>query len=94
MTTDHGAACARDRCLTLVVCGAPLAVRAAEVALAHVDVGWSVTVVASPMSRGWLDVDRLGSVTGRPVLFEQRQANQVRGPGPAAAVDCPITIRP
>ncbi len=78
--------------LTLVVCGAPLAVRAPEVALALVDVGWSVTVVASPMSRGWLDVDLLRSVTGRPVLFEQRQTNQVRGPRPDAVVACPLTM--
>ena len=78
--------------LTLVVCGAPLTARAADVAAALVDQGWTVTTVASSASRGWLDRDAVEVVTGRPVLFEQRQVNQVRGPRPDAVVVCPLTM--
>lgn len=78
--------------LTLVVCGAPLAVRAPDVAAALVDAGWTVNVVGSPASRAWLDADAVRAVVGRPVLFEQRQT----GPGdvgrPSAVVACPLTM--
>lgn len=78
--------------LTLVVCGAPLAARAADVAAALVDIGWSVTVVGSPASRGWLDFDAIEAVTGRPVVLDQREAGQLRGPRPAAVVAFPLTM--
>jgi phosphopantothenoylcysteine synthetase/decarboxylase len=78
--------------LTLVVCGAPLTERAPDVAAALVDQGWTVTTVGSPASRSWLDSDAVEAVTGRAVLFEQRQANQARGPRPAAVVACPLTM--
>ena len=78
--------------LTLVVCGAPLAARAADVAAALVDTGWSVTVAASPASRSWLDLDAVDLATGRPAVFDQREAGQQRGPRPAAVVACPLTM--
>ena len=78
--------------LTLVVCGAPLAERAADVAAALVDTGWSVTVVGSPASRGWLDLDAIEAATRRPVVFDQREAGQLRGPRPAGVVACPLTM--
>ena len=78
--------------LTLVVCGAPLAERADDVAAALVDGGWSVTVVGSPASRGWLDVERVQATTGRPVLFEQRDAGESGNPRPAAVVACPLSM--
>lgn len=78
--------------LTLVVCGAPLASRAPDVAAALGTNGWRVSVVASPASRPWLDVAAVEHVTGRPVLFEQRDAHEVRGPRPAAVVACPLTM--
>ncbi len=78
--------------LTLVVCGAPLAARAADVAAALVEVGWTVTVVASPASRGWLDPAAVTSAIGGPVLFDQRQPDQPRGERPAAVVVCPLTM--
>ena len=78
--------------LTLVVCGAPLAARAASVAGALVDTGWSVTVAGSPASRSWLDLDAVKAVTGKPVIFDQRGADQQRGPRPAAVVACPLTM--
>lgn len=78
--------------LTLVVCGAPLSSRTPDVAAALVGAGWTVTVVGSPASRSWLDLDAVQVVTGRPVLFEQRQASQIRGPRPDAVVACPLTL--
>ncbi len=78
--------------LTLVVCGAPLSERTSDVAAALAGAGWTVTVVGSPASRSWLDLDAVEAVTGRPVLFEQRQAGQARGPRPVAVVVCPLTI--
>ncbi|WP_219419357.1 flavoprotein [Pseudonocardia nigra] len=78
--------------LTLVVCGAPLAERAPDAAAALVGLGWTVTVVGTPASRGWLDLDGVERATGRPVLFEQRQAGQARGPRPVAVVACPLTM--
>ena len=78
--------------LTLVVCGAPLASRAADVATELGAIGWTVTVVASPASRAWLDIDAVEAAAGRPVLFEQRDAHQIRGPRPASVVACPLTM--
>lgn len=78
--------------LTLVVCGAPLAARAGDVAAALSEIGWTVTVAASPASRGWLDLDAIESATGSPVVLDQRQAGQLRGPRPAAVVACPLTM--
>jgi phosphopantothenoylcysteine synthetase/decarboxylase len=78
--------------LTLVVCGAPLTARTADVAAVLVETGWIVTVVGSPASREWLDVEAVESAIGRPVLFEQRQANAARGPRPTAVVACPLTL--
>ena len=78
--------------LALVVCGAPLAARAHDVAAALVGTGWSVTVIGSPASRGWLDIDGVRSVTGRPALFDQRWAGQPGASRPAAVVVCPLTM--
>lgn len=78
--------------LTLVVCGAPLAARAADVAAALVGTGWTVTVAGSPASRSWLDLDAAEAATGTPVVFDQRQAGQRRGPRPSAVVACPLTM--
>lgn len=78
--------------LTLVVCGAPLAARAAEVAAALVGTGWTVKVVGSPASRGWLNLDAVEAATGNPVAFDQQEAGQLRGPRPSAVVACPLTM--
>jgi phosphopantothenoylcysteine synthetase/decarboxylase len=78
--------------LTLVVCGAPLTARTPDVAGALVAAGWAVTVVGSPASRAWLDLDAVQAVTGSPVLFDQRDAQQARGPRPVAVVACPLTL--
>ncbi len=41
--------------LALVVCAAPLARRAPDLAAALVDDGWGVTVVVTPAGSEWLD---------------------------------------
>jgi phosphopantothenoylcysteine synthetase/decarboxylase len=78
--------------LTLVVCGAPLASRAPDIVEALGESGWTVTVVGSPASRGWLDVAAIESVAGGPLLFEQRQAGTARGSRPSRVVVCPLTM--
>ncbi|HXV94796.1 MAG TPA: flavoprotein [Pseudonocardia sp.] len=78
--------------LTLVVCGAPLAARAADTTAALVEVGWRVTVVASPAGRSWLDAAAVERVTGRPVLFDPRQPDQPAGERANAVVACPLTM--
>lgn len=79
--------------LDLVVCGAPLAARATEVAKALIGLGWSVTVVASPAARAWLDQSAIEAVTGRAEVHEHRQPDQARrGPRPGAVVACPLTL--
>ncbi|MGI5125426.1 flavoprotein [Pseudonocardia sp. CA-107938] len=52
--------------LTLVVCGAPLAARSAEVATALADRGWSVTTVVSPSALQWRSAPPVAARTPRP----------------------------
>jgi phosphopantothenoylcysteine synthetase/decarboxylase len=78
--------------LTLVVCGAPLASRAADIAVELVKNDWTVAVVGSPASRQWLDEEAVEQAIGRPVSFDQRHASQARGPRPDAVVACPLTM--
>jgi phosphopantothenoylcysteine synthetase/decarboxylase len=79
--------------LTLVVCAAPLAERAEEVAgiLAHA--GWDVSALATPSAAAWINHDALRAATGRPVAVDYRRADEPkRGPRPAAVVVCPLTF--
>jgi phosphopantothenoylcysteine synthetase/decarboxylase len=79
--------------LVLVVCGAPLAARAPDVARSLGDIGWAVSVVGTPASRAWLDEDAVAAVTGEHPHFDQRDADEPRrGPRPSAVVVCPMTM--
>lgn len=79
--------------LTLVVCGAPLAYRAADVAAALVEDGWHVTVVTTPAGRGWLDATRVEEATGSPPVSDYRQPHEPkRGNPPEKVVVCPLTL--
>lgn len=81
------------RSLALVVCAAPLAKRAADLASALVDDGWQVTVVATPSGGGWLDVDEIAKVTGSPPVREYRQSDEPkRGGLLEQLVVCPLTM--
>ena len=55
-----------SRALTLVVCGAPLAVRAADIAAATTASGWDTSVIGTPATREWLDEGAVETATGRP----------------------------
>jgi hypothetical protein len=59
--------------LALVACGAPLAARVHDVAALAVHAGWVVWVVATPSAMNWVDAAQVETITGFPVLVEQRQ---------------------
>jgi phosphopantothenoylcysteine synthetase/decarboxylase len=70
-----------------------MAARAHDVAQALVDVGWQVSVVASPAAREWLDESAVESAVGYRPAYEQRQVDQPRrGPRASAVVVCPLTL--
>jgi phosphopantothenoylcysteine synthetase/decarboxylase len=79
--------------LTFVVCGAPLAYRAADVAAALVEDGWNVTVVATPAARDWLDAEQVEAAIGTPPASNYRQPHEPkRGKPPEQVVICPLTL--
>jgi phosphopantothenoylcysteine decarboxylase len=79
--------------LVLVVCAAPLAQRAQDLAAALTDDGWQVTVVATPSGHGWVDSDRIADIAGWPPLYEHRQPDEPkRGGRPEHVVVCPLTM--
>ena len=81
------------RPLTLVVCGAPLTARAADIARALVDDDWDVSVIGTPAAAAWLDVDAVAAVTGRPIRQDFRAPTESKaGPEPEVLVVCPATF--
>lgn len=79
--------------LALIACGAPLAARVHDVAALAVHAGWIVRVVATPSAMNWINTDQVQTVTGFPVLVEQRQPGQAkRFPPPAQVMVCPATF--
>lgn len=78
--------------LALVVTGAPLAARACDIAVAAVEAGWDVTVVASPASLPWVDSGLVERLTGRPVRDTFRSPSQSKPPRPEAVIACPLTF--
>lgn len=79
--------------LTIVVCGAPLADRAADIAGAALNAGWEVYVIATPAGFGWVDKEAVRQVTGKPVRVEYRAPDQPKQvPEPDAVVACPATF--
>lgn len=79
--------------LTVVVCGAPLAYRAVDVASALVEDGWQVTIVATPSGQRWLDATKVGQVTGLPPISDYRRPDEPkRGNPPEKVVVCPLTL--
>jgi phosphopantothenoylcysteine synthetase/decarboxylase len=82
-----------DSTLILVVCGAPLAERAHDVAAAALGAGWDVYVVATPAARSWLDEDAVRQVTGVPVRTDYRAPEQPKQiPAADSVVVCPATF--
>ena len=79
--------------VTLIVCGAPLTSRTPDVVRALHDVGWTVSVVATPAARPWLDDDAVRDLTGAPPRAEFRDPSQPKHAGSAqAVVVCPATF--
>ena len=78
---------------TLVVCGAPLAVRAPEIAARLVGAGWRVQVITTPSAGSWVDDAVLAAAADEPVRSEHRAvgapSNRER---PDAVVVAPITF--
>jgi phosphopantothenoylcysteine synthetase/decarboxylase len=72
------------RNLSLVVCGAPLASRASEVADALEAAGWSVSIVPTEAASAWHEQDAAARVF--------RQPDQAKPPRPDAVVVCPLTF--
>jgi phosphopantothenoylcysteine synthetase/decarboxylase len=76
-----------------VVCAAPLAKRAPDLAGALTDDGWQVTVVATPSGGGWIDFARIEEVTGAPPVRDYRQPDEPKRGGQLQhLVVCPLTM--
>jgi phosphopantothenoylcysteine synthetase/decarboxylase len=81
-----------DLC-TLVVCGAPLAARAPEIAASLVAAGWRLQVVATPAAASWAEASALAAAAGQPVRAEHRPVDAAKNrERPAAVVVAPITF--
>ena len=79
--------------LTLVICGAPLAAQAADIAAAAVHAGWDVVVVASPAGAEWADAAAIERITGRPLAVRQRGVHEPRtAPLPDVVAVVPATF--
>ena len=78
---------------TLVVCGAPLAERAPEIAAGLVAAGWRVQAVATPSAGSWVDDAVLAAAAGQPVRAEHRPVDAPKNrERPDAVVVAPITF--
>lgn len=69
---------ASPRAVTLVVCAAPLAERATDIARAFVADDWSVRVVVTPTASGWVDSGEIATITGEAPTSIQRRRDQGR----------------
>jgi phosphopantothenoylcysteine synthetase/decarboxylase len=79
--------------LTLIVCGAPLAARAAEIAAHLAGSGWRPSLIATPAAMEWLDTAAVERVTGEAPRHTFRTPDQPkRRPAPSATVVCPATF--
>lgn len=79
--------------VTLVVCAAPIAIRAVDVVTAMQNSGYGVKVVLTPAAREWVDKDALERVSDQPAVSEFREPRQLkRRPAPDAVVGCPMTF--
>lgn len=79
--------------LSLVVCAAPLAERAADLAGAFVAAGWQVRVVVTPTAWDWVPAREVEAVIGTPVVTSQRRFGEARSwPDDTATVVAPLTF--
>jgi phosphopantothenoylcysteine synthetase/decarboxylase len=79
-------------CLLLVT-GAPLALRCADIAAALNRAGWSVQVVTTPAAAAWVDDATIWTVSGQPAISEHRDPREAkRSEAPDAVVVAPATF--
>jgi phosphopantothenoylcysteine synthetase/decarboxylase len=80
------------RTCLLVVCGAPLARRAPDLARALVDVGWRLQVAVTPAAEAWVTADELAeSATVARSTHRRPDQPKDRTP-PDVVVVCPATF--
>ncbi len=78
---------------TLVVCGAPLAARAPEIAASLVTAGWQVQAVMTTSAANWVDVSVLAAAARQSVRAEHRPVDAAKNrERPAAVAVAPITF--
>ena len=77
---------------TLILTGAPLTARGADIASGLVRAGWQVRVVVTPASVPWVDGDAITKVTGTAPQREARAAGQPKAPRPDVLVIAPATF--
>jgi phosphopantothenoylcysteine synthetase/decarboxylase len=78
---------------SLVVCGAPLAARAPEIAARLVDASWRVQAITTPSAGNWVDDAVLAAAAGLPVRAEHRAADTPKNRDrPDVVVVAPITF--
>ena len=83
----------RDRSLYLVISGAAAAGEVSGLVTACQVAGWRVTVFATPVGLGFIDVGELERLTGGPVRWEYRKPGTGAPVLPADAVlACPLTF--
>ncbi|MFC5140531.1 flavoprotein [Actinomycetospora rhizophila] len=79
--------------LGLVVCGAPLAARAADVARELVSAGWPLTVGITAAATDWLNPDTLSEAATAPTATRRRLPDESRASGrPDRVVALPLTF--
>ena len=79
--------------VALVVCGAPLSARAADLARHLIESGRPVRVVATRDAMAWVPAADVERITGYPPLVDQRQPSHAkRIPPPARVFVCPATF--
>ncbi|MFP5072404.1 flavoprotein [Pseudonocardia nantongensis] len=79
--------------LGFVVCGAPLAARAIDVARALTDEGWTLSIGVSEAGAEWVDPDKLAVIGEHAVATRRRHATERRRtPRPEQVVAFPLTF--
>jgi phosphopantothenoylcysteine decarboxylase len=82
-----------DREVGLIVCGAPLAARTADLVAGLQASGWTVSVVGTPASADWIDLDAVAELLGEPVRLDFRSGREPkRAFHPHAVLVCPATF--
>jgi phosphopantothenoylcysteine decarboxylase len=77
---------------TLVVCGAPLASRAPDVAAELMSSGWQVRVILTPTAEQWVDHPALEATSGAPGQTQLRPPGSPKPPRATAIAVVPITF--